>query len=133
MATTVDPAMVAFACVVAKSIDGGRIRLERITSMKKTLLMLLAVVIAGGSIYLSVRHYRNYQNYKNHTEVIASQQAQEKITQDRKAEDVRQAALITAFDKVYAECEKGVTAYNQLTAAQKVKLVAPSCGAELVQ
>jgi hypothetical protein len=104
---------------------------------KKIALLILAGVVAAGLTILCVRHYRSYRQLKVESDKVATAQAEKQISSDRAAEQVRQAALVTAFNKLHAECVKGVGYYNayinSLPVANRGKGAAPVCGAETVQ
>ena len=97
--------------------------------MKRVAIIVAATLAVAGASYLSVRHYQNYQKLKNHADQVAAQQVQA----ERQAEVVRQASLLNAFNKLHAECEKGVSDYNALTPAVKAKSASPVCGSEVIQ
>jgi Tfp pilus assembly protein PilV len=101
--------------------------------MKRLLLLVLVAAVLSGVGVLSVRHYQNYTNLKRHSDQVAAAQAAKEVATDRQAEQVRQAAVLDSYNKLYGECQKGVAAYDQLPPATKAKLPAPVCGLELIQ
>lgn len=104
-----------------------------ITSMNKKALgvALVASVAVIGSTALSVRHNQQYKNNQAQVQRVAvDKQVKESAT--IKADRI---TLVTTYNTLKTECDKGKAAYDALTPVQKTttKLSAPICGSVLVK
>lgn len=101
--------------------------------MKRIITLIAVGFLATTILVASIDHYQ--ANQKTAEQATAKQDAAvvAAAEQSLRAEQARQATLIKSYNKLFAECEKGVAIYNGLPAATKTKTVAPVCGAEIVQ
>ena len=98
--------------------------------MRKTLLIVLAVIAVLGVGVASVNHYQKYQN-KKHTEQAAVESKQ--VADVKQAAATEYKALQGKYDSLRIECEKGAAAYATLTPFAKSKTPAPQCGPAVIQ
>lgn len=93
--------------------------------MKKVLISLVAIGAILGLLVLSNEHYANTQaqsKQNNNTVVEVSNlsakllKAEESLTQ-----------IQTQYNALKAECEKGLSAYNELTQITQTQVQAPIC------
>jgi hypothetical protein len=95
-------------------------------------IMLVIFAASLGLGWLSMRHYNNYQ-------------ARQQVVKSESAVTISQlqSALIDAqnttksfsaeYNKLHAECQKGLDFYNTQPPATKANKVAPNCGQPLIQ
>lgn len=92
--------------------------------MKRLLFIGLAVVAVLTVGVLSVDHYQNYQNKKTHDH---------KVKVEKEVADVQQAAgaeykgLEASYNGLRVECEKGLAAYQKLSAFTQKTTPQPVC------
>ena len=98
---------------------------------KAVLLVVAAVAVIGAGI-LSGYHYQNYKNQQNKiTQKALAVEASEDA--ELKALKAGRAEVVTNYNILRIECEKGRAAYDALTNNQRTKVLIPICGAVLVK
>jgi hypothetical protein len=105
--------------------------------MKKPILLAAGVLVVLTMSALSANHYNKYQN-KQTQEAEAEQSSQQvavdaavKAEQDKFA--VERDEIVLLNNNLRTECEKGLAAYNALSAFEKKSFDEPQCGLVLVR
>jgi len=103
--------------------------------MKKYLLIIVAaLVVLGAGVAVSL-HYKKYQNKQVHAQRV-QEDKEARLAQELEAEKAKNASLLTQYETVRIECEKGLGAYGLLNTIQTAQIgvtEAPVCGPAVVQ
>lgn len=92
-------------------------------------LFIVAIIIVA-----SVLMGTCYGNYQYHKSVVAKnqetiQQANAAVTKSSQIID----RMVTKYNALWEQCQKGVSAYNLLSTASKVPANMPNCGLSLLR
>jgi hypothetical protein len=96
--------------------------------MKVKLLLVAFIVAVALLLGLS---YRDYKNHK--TDVANAAATTQQVNAELSAQRATNDTLITKYNALLEQCQKGVAAYTSLPAATAKTLTEPVCGISIVQ
>lgn len=94
-----------------------------------TVVISIALVSAG---FLAVQRHQEYQTQKQHEAAIAQTAASEAQAKEKATAQADRAKLVTSYNQLRVECEKGLAAKNALPANLQKTVPAPKCGPVLL-
>jgi sensor domain CHASE-containing protein len=96
--------------------------------MKVKILLALVIITAAalcGTCYKDWRHHN--------AEVTQRQQTVQQVNKLLDKEQKVNAQMVTEYNSLWDQCEKGVANYSLLTPVEKTKATMPNCGVQFVQ